>query len=299
MWIPRIVKPRRNRAWLSGGCIGIDWTNRLTRGLVGFYLCWEGGQVLINHANPGKYNGVLTGATASRNGPRGPEQYYSSQANLTNYYQLSSGPILGGNPDISVVAGVRTTHLGSAGPTIYAERGPISANIYAIDTFPSAGQLRSYYRNDASVLANTNTAGKSITDGYFHVVGSTKSTTGGYLRTFIDGKQDISVGWAGNDNFTDNPPSLIGNTFGNANPSGWIDGIQFVALFMRALSDAEHYWFAADPYQFLILPEDVVSMQMGGVLRRGTVLSGWRIAAEAKATDITGVGQRTIWWRPN
>lgn len=262
------VKPRPNRPYLRSAPIGVDGNNYFVRrGVTAFWLFGYGPPLNVI----GPYPFIqTTGNPAHYSGPRGPE-YFGINSPNNNYWTVRTGAILGGKANFSIVAGARQNgNSGGNAAMIYSERAASGNDIINLGLAGSTSNRRfSFtYRNDGGTLVNP-TNGLVMNANQYYVLGGSKSTSA--ITQYVNGLQDVTNAWSSNDNFTDaNIIVNIGNTQQNLGSSGWGAHIQFVCLFAWALSATDHLMFAVDPYQFLVLREDLIASLIGPAAPAGT-----------------------------
>ncbi len=258
MLSPQLLWPRRKRGAQLAPPIGIDRTNYfVTRGISAFWLLGFGRPLDVI----GNFNQAI---------PVGTRSIFAcsvgfgetGNSSSTNYWTVSNGPIIAGKANWSIVAGIFNPQASpTAAACIYSERATSGLDILTLGCFNNTLKLVCTYRNDAGTLVNPSTG--KLLNAAFHVVGVSKTPAN--VIQYADGQKDVTTAWNTNDNFTNAGVSTwIGNTQQGTSTSAWGGGLLFVGIFPWALTTVDHFAFAADPWQFLIFPDDVVSAQQGG-----------------------------------
>lgn len=251
----------------------IDWTNPITAGLAGVWVLGNG-----------PVRNLVTGEMAVQGGTLTPkpyiagmESYFQGQdGTASNYYTVRNSKIIGGSLSWSVMAGAVITSGHTCNGTtnngydLYVERGTSGNDIIKLNVCaggpPYLGPGTTY-RNDAGTLVQPGYNTVSPNDNGFHIYAATKNGDGG-SNNFIpyqDGavptgscQHGCTLSWSTNDNFTDaSVKATIGRDIANTN-EGWPDGISFVYVWKTALTRTQVVSLSANPYQFLIFPQDVV-----------------------------------------
>lgn len=260
----------------------INWADPRTIGLVKAYLVNGYQSVdLINGIAP-----TMTGTVIPKATHGGQAAYFGANNShaLTNYYVVNTVKQLGGNASFSVVAGiVNTLNTSTIGDsfTVYGERAASGNDIlklgFAQGTNGTSPVILTY-RNDAGTLIQTGTAsGINTNDGRFHVIAGTKFGSGSNNSTvYLDGRAVGTASWNTNDNFTDaNIKCFIGGDI--ADPvSGFPGSVHFVYLYKRSLNQAQINALTADPYGFLIFPQDYVTASLRGLFPVFGTITGYQ-----------------------
>jgi hypothetical protein len=226
----------------------INWGHPLAHGLAGAWLLNEGaGAGILDLVS--RRPAPFVGAEWSRR-PEGPALKFLT-AEPRNAKVNTSGPIIGGQRDWSVVGSLRTsTSSVSGGRMLYAERASSGNDIIQLkyyDSGLSADRAVITYRNDGGTLIQLTTNTAVPADNTLHHFAGVKRGTA--FRIFFDGNLD-NTGTFGSssDAFTDaGLQSWIGCDPTSA-ASGAVGEIGYVYLYRRALSDAEVDWINSDPY---------------------------------------------------
>jgi hypothetical protein len=187
-------------------------------------------------------------------------------------YQTTDPPFLSNSGGVNVSifgVGIAETTNASQGVPMYGERAPGSgSDIIKID-FSSGAGGEFTLRNDASkgALVLQLQSGPTYTDSKPHTWLGTKGPAAAspFVNTFLyaDGVLSKSGNWAGPDSFTDT--GLVGGVLYDAQDnSACAVSINLTAAWTRTLTPDEALVLAADPYCFLIFPEDELMRSLVG-----------------------------------
>lgn len=272
----------------------INWNDPRTLGLVKAFIL-NGNMAPFDLVN--FTVATATGTVTPRASHGGQNAYFQGQDNaLTNYYTVKSGTILGGQASFSVIAGAAllSTHntTGGGSYTIYSERATSGNDILKLcmsTGTANTSPINFTYRNDAGTLIQPKSASNS-NDGLFHVYALTKNGSGSNnANVFTDGKNVATASWNTNDTFTNaSIKSTIGGDVGDTT-SGYPDYIHFVYLYNISLSTAIISSLSADPYGFLIFPQDQIFAQVRKpAATAGTIIPLPWMQTSGGMMDLTG-----------
>jgi hypothetical protein len=291
MYYPQRVKPRRYRSTIPGSIPVLDRSNPLTAAL---QFCWVSAGGLQLNLVDGVRSGVnLAGTTtllSSRPGRFGCE----TNLNAVQGIEFGSGAYQGINTsaDYTIAALGKpnsTTPTNATGDTIYSQRntGALIADFrvnYSYATNATANGKFSIICYNGSLFGAVSNA--SVVDGGYHTFAGRR--IGSAFAVFCDGRDVTASSTPSSASFfaTDQYTALGDEAFtidtgGGSETFG--APLTIVCGWRRGLTNAEISGWCAEPFQFLIFPEDVVAAQL----------------VPAAINLASGVGQTimpTIWW---
>ena len=232
-----IIKPTLSQA-------AINYSNPLSKGLVGCWLMNEGGGSLAFDI-ASRRNGTFTSGPVWVMGKNGTSISFDG---VDDYLQVGSPGLLSLTGEMSIVALIKPSSVAAGTKCIASHTNSVGNHFqWEFEINRTAGKL-SFIQGSASTFIGTaNTALSANT--WYHVAAVRKGSTGSWtINFYVDGKADGSPTGTADPGNT-GTVRLAGETIvGGRTFPGLIDHI---LIYSRALSSQEVRALYVDPYRFL------------------------------------------------
>lgn len=226
----------------------LDGADPINRGLLRFLPLADGAGTVLADVAPIRKNGATVGGVGRPATLRGKALAVSAG---TAYGQVSTGPVVSGLPNWSIVLSIQVASGfgAAAGGAFYCERAPAGNDIIKMEGLgagPATNVAFLTIRDDGGTLLQS-FGSTVINDGRWHHLVLTKN--GSAIRYYVDGRLEMSPTWSGTDSFTNGglqstlgvDPTAPTIAYTTGNMSG-------LRLYRRALTHSEVHRLYRDPW---------------------------------------------------